>query len=422
RRSRSLRRIQGPVDSPIDLAITSRSVNSGKLELIVGAPGYAWKTTSVSLRVDQPLEQVIELGPAGSLDLVVTGEIPDVGLSLRLLGEQGMAFERALHGELELHLDGLAPGRWTARAERGQYWWESSTVSEVAFEIVAGAKTSAALKVEAPDPVRTFPVQFELELAAAWELADVGWRVVRTRGARFEERGRSDLVADGGAALRNATPIEQTLEAGEYGFQILGVGSLTFFRVDRAGPIRISVPDPIPFEVEVVPADEAVPLDGLVVSWNPADISRLRSYSAKGLERVEGTDRFRGRTAPGEIRVRGASKEVLTPRETFLVSENSNRFQIEAARYAQATIRLLSEGAPITSGNELYVTVEGLEGALTRMVGFGQNAEGVLRLDTSGRFRFVAPEIDGYLAPEPIERSVAAGEEFTLEFHYTRKF
>jgi hypothetical protein len=421
----------GPANSPLDLQPSSRQLLRGSLPMIVGAPGWAWKMIELPFGGEPGREVVTELEPGGALQLRTIGVPSDGELFLRVLNEWTQVYEQALTEDVMVRLDGLPVGDLSVAVQRGELWWEAAEFARENTSIARDTVTEVTVQVGPEAGVRDPVHQVELvfEVGVDWEVGDyLQVHLKRTDPGKGEVVDEVEFVrlpspttdgADAGLRISEAQQIE--LPSGSYLAGIEVFGALFEFDVTGDGEFRFRVDPPVPFSVSVVDGVTGLPASDAYVAWCAPDFAKLGGFGWSRLEWNAETERFEALGPRGPIMV-GAEMDGRGRDSGDLdLTSAVTHLDLTLGGLSAVELRLLCDGEPIALlEGWLDADVSVLEGQSMPMVLVGEGSV-EFRFEEPGRYSVTAPELDGYIAPEPLEIDVVLGEDRVLDIHYTRR-
>jgi hypothetical protein len=429
----------GPGPSP--LAVPARAMSArGPFDthLAVGAPGRVWRCVPLDAAPDDggPSGSVREvaLERAGALEIAITGvrRAADLRFELdRAAGRVGPVVELELDGDLELALDGLAPGDWVGRVFRGNNSAGGRVFAEAEVRVQVGEVAALALEVpaEAFEREALFATVLLVDVPAGADLEGERFDVARLAapdGDARRSRGRlEDPVELGDGRTRYSIDLRR-VPAGTYAFRLFQHPTLRAFEVDGSGTSRLAVPAATPRRVRVFEPDGVTPAEVARFTWRPA-LAEGGALSTAGEVETEapGVYAFEAPDQSLTLSVRRADGHqrtaALDPADWSLVDGLRTHDWVLAPR-ARIVVRYRMDGAPYAIDPPSFVgpRLETLEGDWppdTSSVTTPEHTE--FRVLPGRRLRVLPPALDGYEAPEPVEVEPQVGGGIELDLEYT---
>jgi hypothetical protein len=421
----------GPANSPLDLHPSSRQLLRGSLPMIVGAPGWAWKVIELPFGGDPGREVVTELEPGGALQLQTIGVQSGGELFLRVLNDLTQIYEQALTEDVELRLDGLPVGDLSVAVQRGEVWWEAAEFARENTSIARDTVTEVTVQVGPEAGVRDPVHQVELvfEVGVDWEVGDyLQVQLKRTGPGQSEVVDEVEFVRLPGStidgvdgSLQSSEALQIELPSGSYLAGVEVFGAIFEFDVAGDGEFRFRVDPPAPFSVAVVDGVTGLPASDAHVAWYPLEFSRMGGISGYRLDWNAETERFEGLGPRGPIMVHASMEGRALDSADLDLTSAVTHLDLTLGGLSEVELRLLCDGEPIALlDGWLDADVSVLEGQSMPMVLVGEGSVEI-RFEEPGRYSVTAPELDGYVAPDPLEIDVVLGEDRLLDIHYTRR-
>lgn len=417
--------IFGPFDSPKPCFVDQTGEQLGYRDFIAGAPGYQWKSTRVAFFKDESYLPVIELEPAGTLELDVAGVPAGAELRLRLWRGEDLLLDWPLESDRRFAFDGLAAGSYRVTAERGSPRTRSSLgFGAVEVEIPLRGLSGAVLEVDSAAGERPplFPVELQLDLATAWQVDSVAWglsRVPDKTGESFSTETSQRLEPAGAGRLRGpVVPLE--LRSGEYVLAVRKLGLAQAFQVTGPGPIAIAFDEPVMLEVELVEELSGAPIVNGWIRWKNATEMRLERYPDYRLSLDPVSGRYVGRASVGEISITADADGYEQRRISVDLAVDRGPWRIALTSPTEFIVRYLCGGEPLNTAVPLEPPqVESIEPGGRH--GSLRSARGIaLSFNRPGRYRITPPPVSGFIQPEPVEIDVVIGQSGQVDFDYKR--
>jgi hypothetical protein len=381
--------------------------------LWIRAPGYAWFPLQVVFAEGGMREA--PLVSAGSVKVAVAGKLPEAGVvALRFYTADG-ASRRSPVLDVKVRatrFEGLAPGRYEARLEHGEWWGEPDVLARAPIEIQPGGEAFVQLvakDVAAPERVALSGV---LVLPEGWRKAgeEVSVTLEPLRGTdRWAEFRYSDL--------------QQGEKEGEYSFTfpdtcvgdyVLLVEPSSYRHIVRAkkgdaSDIRIEVPEPVEVAVRVVDRDTKRPRHGVMLWWHPEWPPGAPGGVLEGVSAPADSNEVRMRVPAGSIEVSDDGLDFTVPPTTLRVSRDAREFEVLAATRLGVEVALF-EGAtriPSDASSGWEMSLRTLEGVLVPDTGPWGSTTRELATTKAGTYLLRVTAPDGY---EPVkDRQVKLG-------------
>lgn len=386
----------------------------------VRSPGYAWGR--IELEAGRNGERFLELDPGGELDVHVSGSAGDPGARIRLRGADSQPLlELAFPTASSVVIDGVPAGRSSVRAEIGDWWPEPLVLGEVEATVVAGERTSVALRVEPVAALQLVPLSGELALPAAWKLE--GFRLqfelldtpLGGDDGRFAiPRSRMEPVGESGDLLGWRVP---DVQPGRYVVELDELAFSTALDVPPAGlrDARIEIPAPCDVAVRCVDADTGADVKSERVSWTCALPEGVNAWSSKPAEWNPKTERWEFRAPIGSLQLSTEQSSYASPwRETFEAHAGRNEFVLRLERLCGLTAILRDGDAVIPWEDDdppELVPAEGQE----EYYSWTRNGRSITLHQTQpGHYRLKVPAVDGY---EPVPDELVRLEKGVVKEH-----
>lgn len=410
--------------SPFPLTPSLDQARTSKVECLVRAPGFAWKT--VGLNLSSGGERTVALESGGDLKILVQGDLPEKA-RLRLYpdGERWPASDLSIETDAELVLEGLETGSFTARLEVGSALRRPLVLAEQQVSIQAGSMADIILTPVPPDFPASVEVSGTFRLPVAWELQEAYVTIVRTSPPTGspEERSHfqlSKLRPDPGSP--GVYPFSfGKLVPGTYVASLSDVGQAWEVEVPTTGltDLRLDVPPPV--QVTVAVRDSATgEISELAqrLRWEPKFDGHRNSSRFAQAARDEATKRFRLTVPEGPVSV-GASHRQLARNELTFEAKDGLEVELLVQRIALAKIVLQHEGRtiPWPEDYDFDHSCRHIDGEGKILMRGAGSTGARFTVSEPGRYRVTLPKVEGFLLPEPVEMELSPEEprEITVE-------
>lgn len=374
--------------------------------LWIRAPGYAWRGLEVMFAEGGVREAPLVRG--GSAKIAISGKLPAAGkVALRIHAADAGVRERPL---LDLALaDGppgllehLAPGRYEARLELGDWYRDPQVLARAPLEIQAGSTASVELVAkEIASPERA-TLRGVFVVPAGWERAGEGPSVSLEPllgTDRWTERRRLHA--------RDLQPGER---AGEHRFvfpdTVAGRYALVFepshyqkvVHVTKRGlsDLRIELPEPVEILVRVLDRDSKQPRKGVTLSWHPEWPPGVFGGSLESASAAPDSNQVRLLVPAGKVVVMAHEQEFEVPTTRLDVAPDEREFEV-FAQVRQAVKVAFYEGTtriPAGIGSGWDVSLLTVDGAPVRTSHSSTESELTVLAPAAGIYvlRVTAPE------------------------------
>ena len=446
-RDRSPIALEGPPVADGTLPATRKRSNLQWQDTVrVRAPGHAWGKALVDFQKGG--DTTVELAPGADLEVTLIGMIPlppptqtisndqdDSVAVLRMSNSDTFAFEVPPSKSGPTRIEGLAPGSFELRLERGKFWDRPQVLGRTHVDLVAGSTTHATLTIEPPQELRRVPLAGTVRLSPKWNCTWLDLRfepIAVPGGSSLEERGLElkDLKPVNGAPDLFRFSLLPILP-GRYIVKSFAYSYLQTIETGDAGrdDVLISIGDPA--DVLVHALDEATnqPVrDEHLLLWN---CRRPVEPTGVGLNSTKWDDERQAwsfRAPAGEIELRVALMtglfELCEPSPFFRVNPGPNDLTIHVRHATGFMISFARDGETVAwpRGAVSKIRIESIDGQpvadSTRSEGSimsdsgpaKRDDENLFRVPTGGTWRIIVAPLDGFDSIAPIEATVTAGE------------
>ena len=374
--------------------------------LWVRAPGYAWLALKVVSAEGGVREAPLVRG--GSVRIAITGKVPEAPkVALRVYDPANgrPLLDLAIGRSAPESLEDLAPGRYEARLELGEWFEDPRVLARAPMEIQAGRTGSVELVVasEVAPPERV-TLNGVFVIPTGWKRAGKGVSValepLRGTDRWAEKRWLED------------EDLQRGEKEGEYRFvfpdAVVGRYVLVFepgqyqrvVRVtkDGAADLRIELPEPVEIVVRVVDRDTKQPRKGVSLSWHPEWPPGVSGGSLESASAAADSNEVRLLVPGGRIQVGSLDSDFEVPETTLEVSPDKREFEVLAA-VLQGVKVALYEGTtriPIGFGSEWSVSLLTVDGAYVPARTSESDSELMLSVAKSGTYVLHVTAPDGY--------------------------
>lgn len=159
------------VASPIRYPATFERIDRSQIVYRIGAPNHAWASLPIKPRAGR--EYTVKLVAGGSLTLTVTGPSLPRQARVRIRrvrGRRPVASYLVPQGGV-ISCEGLAPERYMARLEVGEWFDDPILLGQVQFEILAGRRSEARLEYRALAIPKSVPLAGIVHVPEGWPIA-----------------------------------------------------------------------------------------------------------------------------------------------------------------------------------------------------------------------------------------------------------
>ncbi len=402
--------------SPVLLSPSGHLAVAGRVDLAVGAEGYAWAKLTVDFR--ETHKRSIRLEPAGSLRAELTGEVPPRA-KIRLRRDGRLASERRAKGS-EVLYDHLAPGRYEVNVELGVRYESPLVLATAWVDVHAGVQGEVLLDVQPLEPVTKASVRGRIHLPEEWAMHTPVWRLQRTspslRGKALNRNlSAGEAFAIEGRAGWYTLEIDR-LEAGSYALVLSGLSFAVAFDLPPEGlaDLLIEVPPPVEFSVLLQDASSGADVPEIeTILWSPPRAEGVHGRGIRSVKRDPEMGRFLLRVPACEITV-SASNPAYTHDKLSLVPVDGQAVVLEVRARPSLSIDLRCGEERIPWSYDSFPRLTNEQGEPARASYQYGNDAFLLGADKPGTYLVQIPKLSGYLPVDPVKVDLELGPRQSL--------
>lgn len=394
----------------------------------VGASGYVSRTVDLDLAIGG--ERLIELEPAGSVAVRVSGVPPGRVVALRVgTGDSSKPVANtAIRADGEHVIEAVPIGTWIVSAALGEWWDEPIVLASESVEVFRGGRSTVALNVGGVPEVRRAPLAGTLRVPRAWGFE------------RFQLQLRRDEASATGEdqswPTLNLYELERSkaddeFYAWSFGEVETGRYMVTFAQLELDTFVQLGPEGRTDLHIEIAPPCEVTIRVVAEETGNETQFEDLAWYCERPPESTGGTlAAVRRDPATHALVLRG-------PRQVVHFQGWDDRYErldervdlstcpdivvLRVKRPIAASI-VLRDGDVVTPlPDEARVSAEAIEGD-GRLTAWKQPSSGLLlQFDRSGRYRLHLPDVPGFEPVPPQEINVARGTPTEVVIALVRK-
>ncbi|MDF1798506.1 MAG: hypothetical protein P1V81_04970 [Planctomycetota bacterium] len=411
-------------DSPVELQPSTDLAESGRVGVLVGARGYAWK--KVELDLASGGERRVRLERGGDLvvhfDRALTRRdaelhVTDTGRGLPVAMQQAK-------GAGPFSYQGLPPGTYEVSVEIGEWWSDQLALASETVVVEAGGSASVTLVLEEAPVLTRAPFSGLLILPASYGVTEP-LLIAELEGVSLD--GGDGYERAGGDQLER---VEGTSDAWSFDFGMLQTGRYELrcngveyqVKLDLgpggATDYRFQIPEPVPVCVTVRDVDtgELADVDGLFWHYEPPE--GWSGGMSQGARREPGQSDICFSVPPGTIVLSHSAEDYVHVSTTFQAFAGA-RVTLEVRRAGEAVLRLVQGETTLPWPENDYGVGKRLddEGDL----GSRSHRHGGLWFKTApGRYQVEVPHIEGFEDHPPVELTLVAGERAELDIELVK--
>lgn len=413
------RLLEHGASSPVLVQPTGGLAASTKVDLAVGAEGYAWSMLTVDFT--KPKERVVKLDRAGQLMVHLVGELP-AAARIRLRRDGQMESERRVVGSEVLYKH-LAPGDYLVRVEVGEWYPSPVVLATAQASVYAGAENEIFLEVKRLGPVTEAAVRGRIFLPESWGVHSPQWSLQRISKSMSGAELRRSLGSREVAAINDEpgwfSLQLDSLETGRFALVLSDVSFAAAFDLPPEGltDLLIEVPPPVQIRVLIQDASSGMDVPEIrSISWTPERPKGMTSWSSQTAKRDTEDDGFSIRVPACTITVHAQSQAHTHDLLSFLPTDGQE-LVLEVRPRTSRWIELRSGEDRIPWPSDGYPEVTSEQGEPVHFsLGFGSDGFWV-GVNEPGIYRIQLPEISGYLPLDPVEVDMQPGPRQSLVIH-----
>lgn len=383
----------------------------------VHAPGYAWDKLVVSLT--DRVEREIFLERGGDLEVTIVGGVPRDAV-LRAWGLSGSppltavpAAEFTPPVDGPLRIEGLKPGDYRIRCDKGHWFQEPLVLGSTDTTVVAGERRTVAVTITgntvAPPLV---PVAGTVHLPASWERQGLT--------LEFDPIGATQSWMRDSKRIRATVDLDTPwdldipwdagkLHAGDYQVIVTPVGTRARLTVGQAGAtdVRIIVAEAADVRLRLLEQDSGRTVTSGTLNWFselPAGVSGWSPATAK-LDAATSTFRFRAPSGRVHLGYGAGSRDYQWTNATRDLQPGLNELTLEVVRACGIDVVFTDRGVAVPS-DDWRVELRRVDGD----GGVASKSGARISAKAPGRYEVEFPEINGYRPIPPRTVTIEPGQ------------